>query len=160
MSPRTRVYLGVALLGLILIASGLSAQEVKGSGSNMFVPKVEETFTLADGTTVNRMEFNGFITADDPSNPLRLASMVCKGTAVVAKDGKPIRSGGSCDSVDNDGDVAFFWWRSEGTAGRWGFLGGTGKWVTVEGGGTYEPSAAWKDGRQANKWKGSWKYTK
>ena len=159
MSTR-RIVTGIALAGLVLLASGLSAQEIKGSGSNMFVPQVVETFTLADGTTVNRMSFKGFIIADDPSNPLRQASMTCTGTAVVANDGKPIRSGGTCDSVDGDGDVAFYWWRADEKGGRWGFLGGTGKWVTVEGGGTYEPSATWKDGRQANKWKGSWKTTK
>lgn len=148
---------GVVLAGLSLVAPVLSAQEIKGTGDNMFVPEVVETFTLTDGTTVNRMSFKGFMTADDPSNPLRRASMACTGTAVVAKDGKPIRSAGTCDSVDADGDVAFYWWRADGNAGRWGFMGGTGKWTTVEGGGTYEPSTQYKDGRQTNKWKGSWK---
>jgi hypothetical protein len=157
MSKSTLATVGVVLVGLSLVPSVLSAQEIKGSGSNMFVPEVVETFTLTDGTTVNRMSFKGFITADDPSNPLRMASMNCTGTSVAAKDGKPIRSAGTCDSVDSDGDLAFYWWRADGTGGRWGFMGGTGKWMTVEGGGTYEPTPGWKDGRQANKWKGSWK---
>lgn len=149
---------GVVLAVLSLVAPVLSAQEIKGTGDNMFVPEVVETFTLTDGTTVNRMSFKGFMTADDPSNPLRRASMACTGTAVVAKDGKPIRSAGTCDSVDGDGDVAFYWWRAdEKNGGRWGFLGGTGKWITVEGGGTYEPTPPWKDGRQGNNWKGTWK---
>ena len=104
------------------------------------------------------MFFPGFITADDPSNPLRLASMTCAGTAVTTKDGKPIRSAGTCDSVDAQGDVAFYWWRAdEKNGGRWGFLGGTGKWTNVEGGGTYEPTFKWKDGREGNNWKGTWK---
>ncbi len=157
MSKSTLATVGVVLVGLSLVPSVLSAQEIKGSGENMFVPEVVETFTLADGSTVNRMSFKGFLTADDPSNPLRRVSMSCTGTAVVAKDGKPIRSAGTCDSVDSDGDLAFYWWRADGTAGRWGFMGGTGKWITVEGGGTYEPTAGWKDGRQGNKWKGTWK---
>ncbi len=148
---------GVVLAGLTLIAVPSSAQEIKGSGRNMFVPEVVETFTLSDGTTVNRVSFKGFINADDPSNPLREASMVCSGTAVVAKDGAPIRSAGTCDSVDGDGDVAFYWWRSDASGGRWGFMGGTGKWTTVEGGGTYAPSTQYKDGRQTNTWKGTWK---
>ncbi len=38
--------------------------------------------------TVNRMSFKGFITADDPSNPLPRASMTCTGNAIVAKDGR------------------------------------------------------------------------
>jgi hypothetical protein len=158
MSKKRFVALGIVLGGLALVAPALSAQEVKGSGINMFVPKIVESFTLADGTTVNRTTFTGFITADDPLNPLRQASMTCSGTAVVAKDGKPIRSAGTCDSVDAQGDVAFYWWRSDDkSGGRWGFMGGTGKWITVEGGGTYEPNAGWKDGRQGNNWKGTWK---
>ncbi|HEX2798664.1 MAG TPA: hypothetical protein VHQ44_03235 [Thermoanaerobaculia bacterium] len=149
---------GIVLVGLSLVASPLSAQDVKASGTNMFVPKVVETFSLADGSTVSRMFFPGFITADDPSNPLRLASMTCSGTAIATKDGKPIRSAGSCDSVDKQGDVAFYWWRADDkNGGRWGFMGGTGKWANVEGGGTYEPTYEWKDGRQGNNWKGTWK---
>jgi len=156
MTKKRFVPVGIVCVGL-LVAPALSAQEVKASGSNMFVPKIVETFTLNDGTTVNRMQWSGFITADDPANPLRQASMTCSGDAVLAKDGKPIRSAGTCDSVDAQGDVAFYWWRSDDKGGRWGFLGGTGKWVTVEGGGTYEPTPGWKDGRQGNNWKGTWK---
>jgi hypothetical protein len=158
MSKRKVATVGIVLVGLALVAPALSAQEVKASGSNMFVPKIVETFTLTDGTTVNRMTFSGFMTADDPANPLRQASMTCTGTAVVAKDGTPVRSAGTCDSVDAQGDVAFYWWRADSkNGGRWGFLGGTGKWATIEGGGTYEPTPGWKDGRQGNNWKGTWK---
>jgi hypothetical protein len=158
MSKKNLIRLGIVCVGLALAAAPLSAQEVKASGTNMFVPKVVETFTLADGTIASRMYFPGFITADDPSNPLRLASLTCAGTSITAKDGKPIRGAGTCDSVDAQGDVAFYWWRTdEKNGGRWGFLGGTGKWANVEGGGTYEPGFQWKDGRVGNNWKGTWK---
>jgi len=150
--------LGMVCAGLSLAVSPLSAQEVKGSGSNMFVPKVVESFSLPDGTTVNRTAFSGFMTADDPASPLRMASMTCSGAVVMGKDGKPVRSAGTCDSVDAQGDVAFYWWRSDAkSGGRWGFMGGTGKWANVEGGGTYEPTFQSTDGRQGNSWKGTWK---
>ena len=158
MSKKKLAAVGVVLVGLALFAPALSAQEVKASGTNMFVPKVVESFSLADGSIANRVYFPGFITADDPTNPLRLASMTCSGTSITTKDGKPIRSAGTCDSVDSQGDVAFYWWRAdEKNGGRWGFMGGTGKWANVEGGGTYEPTFQWKDGRQGNSWKGTWK---
>jgi hypothetical protein len=153
-----KIFAGAIVLGLCgLAAPALLAQEVKASGTNMFIPKVLETFTLADGTTANRMKDMGFMTADDPANPLRQASMVCMGTVINAKDGTQIRGSGYCDSVDADGDVAFYWWRGGAKGGNWGFMGGTGKWTNVEGGGTYEPTYLWKDGRAANSWKGSWK---
>ena len=154
------VAVGVILASVVLMAAGhgVSAQEVKASGVNMFVPKVAESFPLADGTTANRMTFTGFIRTDDPANPLGLASMTCSGTSIVRKDQTEVRSAGTCDSVDKDGDVAFYWWRhDEKTGGHWGFLGGTGKWTNVEGGGTYEPAYQWKDGRVGDTWKGSWR---
>jgi hypothetical protein len=158
MSKKTVVTVGVVLAVLAVGASTASAQEITASGVNMFVPKVNESFMLADGTTANRMTLTGFISADDPANPLRLASMSCSGTAIVRKDQTEARSAGTCDSVDRDGDVAFYWWRhDEKNGGHWGFLGGTGKWANVEGGGTYEPAYQWKDGRTGDNWKGSWK---
>ncbi len=158
MTTNTAVRAGLALAVLAVGASTSSAQEMKGSGMNMFAPKVNESFELADGTTANRMSWSGFMMADDPASPLRLASMTCSGFAVLRKDQVPVRSAGTCDSVDRDGDVAFYWWRhDEKGGGRWGFLGGTGKWATVEGGGTYEPAYQWKDGRSGNNWKGTWR---
>jgi hypothetical protein len=158
MSQKRFVVLILALACSLFSVGGLAAQEVKASGANMFVPEIVETFTLSDGTKVNRTKSNGFIVADDPSNPLRQASMTCTGTMVESKDGKPIRSAGTCDTVDAQGDVAFYWWRyDEKNGGKWGFLGGTGKWTAVEGGGTWEPTPGFKDGRQSNNWKGTWK---
>ncbi len=149
---------GIVLVGLAFGVSTSSAQEFRASGMNMFAPKINESFELADGTTANRMSLNGFIMADDPANPLRLASMTCTGTSIVRKDQTEVRSAGTCDSVDKDGDVAFYWWRhDEKSGGRWGFLGGTGKWSNVEGGGSYEQAYQWKDGRTGDTWKGSWK---
>jgi hypothetical protein len=142
---------------LVLAVPALTAQEVHGGGSNMFIPKTVETFTLPDGTTANRIIFKGFLLDDNPASPLHMASMVCNGTQILAKDGSPIRSAGSCDSVDAQGDVAFYWWRGGPKDGTWGFMGGTGKWTYVEGGGTYEATQQWKDGRVANSWKGTWK---
>jgi hypothetical protein len=151
--PRLVVVLGV----LVLAVPTLRAQEVHGSGSNMFIPKVLQSFELPDGTTANRMTYKGFMSDQNPSSPLHLASMVCEGTTINAKDGTQMRGAGYCDSVDAQGDVAFYWWRGDGKGGNWGFMGGTGKWSNVEGGGTYEASYLWKDGRFANNWKGSWK---
>jgi hypothetical protein len=150
--------IGVMLVCLGLIALTAAGAEVTASGKNMFVPKIHKSFELGDGTTANRMTFSGFMTADNADNPLHLASMECSGTAVTDDAGEQVSAAGSCDSVDGDGDVAYYWWsmdRDQG--GRWGFLGGTGKWVGVEGGGTYEEAYDWKDGKTGNNWKGTWK---
>jgi hypothetical protein len=158
MSKTAVVAVGLVLAGLAVGAPTASAQEIQGAGVNVFEVKINESFDLADGTAANRMSFNGFIKADNPTNPLGLSSMTCTGTVIMRKDQTEVRSAGTCDSVDKDGDVAFYWWRNdEKSGGRWGFLGGTGKWTNVEGGGTYQQAFQWRDGRSGNTWKGTWK---
>ena len=51
MIKRSFVAFGIVCVGLSFVASPLSAQEVKASGTNMFIPKVVETFSLADGSS-------------------------------------------------------------------------------------------------------------
>lgn len=141
---------------LVLTAIPAGAGEMSGGGQNMFMPKVMSSMELADGTVANRMLFKGFMTDRTEGSPLAVASMQCAGTTIVGKEGAPISSGGTCDSVDADGDIALYWWRAEGTSGKWGFMGGTGKWKGVEGGGTYEQTHMWLDGKMGNTWKGTW----
>lgn len=141
---------------LVLTALPTSAGELSGSGKNMFMPKVLSSMELADGTVASRILFKGFMTDDTEGSPLAAASMQCAGTAINDKDGAPISGGGTCDSVDADGDIAMYWWRSKGMEGKWGFLGGTGKWKGVEGGGTYKQTYQWLDGKVGNTWQGTW----
>ena len=148
------------IVAVVLVCIGgvaASAAEMSGSGQNMFVPKILESFQLPNDVMANRTLLKGFMTSDDPASPLALTSMTCSGVTIVDEEGARLSGGGTCDSVDTDGDVAFLWWKSKGTAGNWGFLGGTGKWEGVEGGGTYELNAyVWADGRFGNNWKGTW----
>ena len=147
------------ILAMVLVCIGgaiASAAEMSGSGQNMFAPKIVESFQLPNGMMANRTLLKGFMTSDDPASPLALASMTCSGVTIVDKEGSQLSGAGTCDSVDKDGDVAFYWWRSKESSGKWGFLGGTGKWDGVEGGGTYESAYAWADGRFGNNWKGTW----
>jgi hypothetical protein len=157
MSEKRSWVAGVLFACVAVLASPAQAADVTASGRNMFVNKVLESFKLPDGTVASRVLSSGFITADDPRNPLALAAMTCMGTSVTRGE-TMVRGAGTCDSLDADGDVAFFWWRSDDKGGgHWGFLEGTGKWSGVEGGGTYAPGPAWKDGRNSNVWKGTWK---
>jgi len=148
--------LTAVLVGMVVATLPASAGEMSGSGHNMFVPKVLQEIELPDGIMANRILFKGFMNDDTAGSPLGLASMQCSGTTIASKDGSPISGGGTCDSIDKDGDLAFYWWHSEGTKGKWGFLGGTGKWKGVEGGGTYEQTHIWLDGKMGNNWQGTW----
>jgi hypothetical protein len=63
---------------------------------------------------------------------------------------------GYCDAVDADGDRWWIWWNNTPESNRWGFIGGTGKYEGIKGGGTTTPLAQMADGRAAITWNGSW----
>ena len=64
---------------------------------------------------------------------------------------------GHCDGVDADGDVWTIWYGGDEDGGDWGYMGGTGKFEGIEGGGTFSAESQWSDGRGINSWEG--KYT-
>ena len=113
-------------MAMVLVCIGgvaASAAEMSGSGQNMFVPEIVESFQLPNGIMANRTLLKGFMTSDDPASPLALASMTCSGITIVDKEGVQLSGGGTCDSVDKDGDVALYWWRSKAVAGKLTFPG-------------------------------------
>ena len=111
--------------------------------------------TLPDGRTVTRQVLRGTAIADDPNTPLSLASQDCMFTTVTAADGKTFSSGGFCDGVDKDGDVYWAIGKADQNGGEWHYLGGTGKFEGLEGGGTYQLALEWPDGKVLATWEGT-----
>ncbi len=103
-----------------------------------------------------RISLKAIILADDPSNPLNLTEHDCLGGFILGPDGDTGNGAGFCDGIDKDGDVYFMWYRNDGADRRWGFLGGTGKFDGVDGGGTTEVIGGAPDGRAVVKWQGKW----
>ncbi len=146
---------GWTLLSLVLLSSAQAA-EVKGNGSVTYVPVASESSQLPNGSTVQRTHLKGIVLADDASVPLHLASQDCSGTTVVAADGSPPVANGYCDGLDQDGDVWWLWWHNGSDGNTWGFIGGTGKFAGIEGGGTTTLEVEWPDGRFTILWEGTW----
>ncbi len=147
----------VSAVGLIFAASSLRAAEVKASGSGTYVTVTSESVPRADGTTMVRSHSKGLILENAPTGSLHLSGQDCYGADIIAAGGVLVEGWGACDAVDRDGDIWSIWYRSSGNGGSWGFLGGTGKFAGIEGGGTTETLIATADGRLAIRWQGSWK---
>ena len=62
---------------------------------------------------------------------------------------------GYCDIIDPEGNVAFLWYRNDGTIRTWGFLGGTGRFDGVAGGSTTAVLGGTADGRVVLRWRAS-----
>lgn len=143
---------------LCVVAAPAAARKVTGEGHATYAQTGSEEYALPDGRSTQRAKLSGFVMATDPNNPLHNNHQTCTGTTIVAADGTATVGNGYCDAVDADGDVWWLWWTADwsNATGTWGFLGGTGKFAGVEGGGTTTVTTQWPDGSLTINWKGTW----
>jgi hypothetical protein len=146
---------GTAVLFLAL-ASGSQAQERSDSGDFSFVTASSEEMPLGDGQALTRVIQSGMVFADDPASLLDRSATTCSGSMVMDASGRATVVSGHCDAVDGDGDVWTLWYSGNQDGGDWGYMGGTGKFEGIEGGGTFSAEVQWGDGRGINSWEGTY----
>jgi hypothetical protein len=156
-----RCTLAAGVAALVLLAAGVSgtvqAQQQSGSGTATYVPVKTKTTELPDGTMLQRVHSQSVVMADDPAAvPFHMSPQDCFGANHLDADGTMVVGRGYCDAMDRDGDVWWIWWTSSPTGGTWGFMGGTGKYAGIEGGGTTMPQGQTPDGRLVITWEGTW----
>ncbi len=141
---------------LAVVTTPLSAQ-MSGEGTVTYVPVVMEMSPRPDGTMLQYAHQKGVVVATDPSVPLHLNAQDCVGATVVTAEGMVVQGHGSCFGTDASGDMWWIWYstHSDGS-GTWGFMGGTGKFEGIEGGGTTQSNPPTADGRLHITWDGSW----
>ena len=150
---RTTV-LSLAAAGAISLPA--AAAEVAGSGTVTYIFRHLGDRPIAGGNALGQDHLKAIILADDPTNPLNMTEHDCLGGSIIGPNGDTGNGAGYCDGIDKDGDVYFIWYRNDGADRRWGFLGGTGKFAGVDGGGTTEVVGGTPDGRVVVKWQGKW----
>ena len=151
-----RVRVTMVLGALVIVAGVGTAAEESASGTVTYIPVHSASEKLANGDTSQMMHLKGVVLTDDSSTSLHLAMQDCVGTTVIPADGAPPDGAGYCAGTDADGDLWWIWWHNGPDGNNWGFLGGTGKFKGIEGGGTTDQLVMGADGRQAISWKGSW----
>lgn len=132
------------------------AESGSGQGTVTYVPVAVESMQDASGRTIARNHMKGVILATDSSVSFHLATQDCRGTSVVAADGKDVVVKGYCDAIDRDGDVWWLWYDGTTQGSSWGILGGTGKYAGMTGGGTTKNEKPAPDGRFVIHWEGNW----
>lgn len=147
--------LGIMALSLLALAQLSAAETYTLTGRSIWTPESVNSSKLPDGRTVTRQVLKGTAIADETDTPLSMVSQDCMFTTVTSADGKTFSSGGYCDGVDVDGDV--YW--AVGTAtqdgGEWHYIGGTGKFEGMTGGGKYQLAMTWPDGKIVATWDGT-----
>ena len=140
----------------LLGASLATAQEVKAKGHVVYVPHSTENFKLEDGTPAMRMQSKGVVLATDPAISMHLSNQDCSGLYLMNANGTMKIASGYCDAIDKDGHVWWIWWKGSAAGGDWGFIGGTGKFEGIKGGGTTKTERQAADGRLTISWEGTW----
>ncbi len=154
---RTFLILAGTMVLLLSLTTGSPAQERSHSGDFAFMTTASEEMPLSDGQVLMRVVQSGMVFADDPASPLDRTATTCTGSTVMDATGRATVVSGHCDGVDADGDVWTIWYGGDEDGGDWGYMGGTGKFEGIEGGGTFSAESQWSDGRGINSWEG--KYT-
>jgi len=158
MASRGRTFLILAgtVVLLLSLAPGSPAQESSHSGDFAFTTTSSEEMPLGDGRVLMRVVQSGMVFADDPASPLDRTATTCTGSTVMDATGRATVVSGHCDGVDADGDVWTIWYGGDEDGGDWGYMGGTGKFEGIEGGGTFSAESQWSDGRGINSWEGTY----
>ncbi len=103
----------------------------------------ENRIKSANGRIMDQFRDSGIVLGE-AGDPMHESFQTCFGTyATVDKDKE--RAVGYCDGLDADGDVYWLTWEGGRTEGPWKFVGGTGKFAGLTGGGE------WKDRRMPGK---------
>ena len=158
MASRGRTFLILAgtVVLLLSLTTGSPAQERSHSGDFAFMTTASEEMPLSDGQVLMRVVQSGMVFADDPASPIDRTATTCTGSTVMDATGRATVVSGHCDGVDADGDVWTIWYGGDEDGGDWGYMGGTGKFEGIEGGGTFSAESQWSDGRGINSWKGTY----
>lgn len=154
---KMRIWATAAICGMILgtFSAPAWSGEESGGGTATYAPAAIETMQLADGGMIQRSHIKGIVLSNNTSNAMHLVAQDCFGTTLVSAAGEATGNG-YCDAVDGDGDRYWLWWHNSPKANKWGFMGGTGKFEGVKGGGTTTQLAQMADGRSAITWEGTW----
>ncbi len=153
---RTFLILAGTMVLLLSLTTGSPAQERSHSGDFAFMTTASEEMPLSDGQVLMRVVQSGMVFADDPASPIDRTATTCTGSTVMDATGRATVVSGHCDGVDADGDVWTIWYGGDEDGGDWGYMGGTGKFEGIEGGGTFSAESQWSDGRGINSWEGTY----
>ena len=147
--------------GLILIAgfalglgTAVSAANAGGGTITYTINHIGDR-PVAGGNMLGQDHYKGVMLANDAAPPFHLAAHDCLGSMVSNASGAPLQINGVCDGIDKDGDVFWMWFHDLGETHSWSFMGGTGKYDGITGGGTTKVLGGFPD-RLVISWEGNW----
>jgi hypothetical protein len=130
-------------LSIVLASASLAAAPYPKEGTETWVACYvgEGTFMAASkDSTFGSIRHNGLRFTPTEGALGDASTMDCVFQASI--DAKGISGPGFCVSADADGDKMSLDFTDNNGLGKWKFLGGTGKYAGITGGGEYKPCAS------------------
>jgi len=147
---------GSAAACLLIAFSPPVVAQTAGGGNGFYAVESMDEHQTPNGTIVVTVKQKGFVTGNVASNPFGTSVQDCTGSGTVSADGTMGMTYGYCAGIDRYGDSFFIWWNTDGKAGEWGLMGGTGKFADMKASGTTRQLTEWVDGRNIIAWEGTW----
>ncbi len=147
---------------VLLTAPGLAADQAgatdqKVSGRISALKVVTSKVKLMKGGTLTRIRIRGQVyPMISPSTAIQLHALDCNGSILTDAKGKELQSAGSCDGTKDVNDIWWIWWHNSPSGRKWGFLGGSGKYAGISGGGTTTVISRGPHGQIEMRFEGTW----
>jgi len=153
-----------ALLGgLVIFAAAASAQPVGtkqeiGRGFSAYSTTKTDTVPLEGDQALLHTHDWGLFFTDDPASLLNQSRYDCFGTHLINSEGESLGGRGYCAGIAANGDLWWNRWTGTLTGGDWVFVGGTGKFAFISGGGQWSSAAGFALEETVTVWEGRWQW--
>ena len=142
---------------LITIAVTAHAEDLeRGWGFSATERTITGQHPLAGGGELRTRRSSGIFFTYDAALPFNGSSYECLSSFYMAASDPHGHGHGQCYGIDPEGDI---WWaqlRGGRDYGTWTFLDGTGRYLGVKGGGTWDTRATAGPKKYITTWKGQW----
>ena len=124
----------ISNLLMLLLASGLRAQQGEDSGYFLMGPETE-TYSkeFKDGKRLVHYTHDGMVIGEQPGSPWQDASFLVQGSFLLDESGRRIADVALCETTDPDGDLTWFVFRTSEKGYEFYLKAGTGKWKNITG---------------------------
>lgn len=149
--------------GIFVLVSTASAQPVgffqeTGKGFSAYSTTTTDTVPLDSQRSLLHTHNWGLFYTEDPGSLLNQSRYDCFGTHLLNSEGESVDGRGYCTGVAANGDLWWNRWSGTLSGGDWTFVGGTGRFAFISGGGVWSAASGFAPEETITVWEGRWRW--
>ncbi len=160
---RFSIFIAAVLGGVTFLAVSAGAQPVgthqeMGKGFSAYSTTKTDTVPLDDNRALLHIHNWGLFYTEDPASMLNQSRYDCFGTHLIDDEGVSLGGRGYCAGIADNGDLWWNRWSGTLSGGDWTFVGGTGRFANISGGGVWSSAAGFAPEETITVWEGRWQW--